>query len=205
MTTIYDVPPNDLIGKAAEELKKIDAIQPPDWASFVKTGHFKDRPPAQDDWWYMRAAAVLRYIYTRKRPIGVAKLRTKYGGKKNRGHKPEHQYKGSGSILRKVLQQLTAAGFIEMKSKDSHKGRVLTPKGISFLDKIASDLYKSLGFNTKKPAEKEEKAEKPKHEAKPEPRPKQVEEKAAEGSESSEDKAAPEKTGKTEGSPAPSQ
>ena len=38
-------------------------------------------------------------------PIGVSKLRTKYGGKKNRGHKPEHFYKGSGSVARKVLQQ----------------------------------------------------------------------------------------------------
>ncbi len=27
---------------------------------FVKTGPNKDRPPMQEDWWYIRAAAVLR-------------------------------------------------------------------------------------------------------------------------------------------------
>ena len=149
MTTVYDVPPNDLIEKAAKELEKVKEIKAPDWAEFVKTGHSRERPPTQDNWWYLRTAAIMRQVYTRKRPIGVTKLRTKYGGRKNRGHKPEHHYKGSGSIIRKALQQLTKAGFVEYKEREDMKGRVLTAKGVAFLDKIASDLYKSMGFSLK--------------------------------------------------------
>jgi len=139
MTTMYDVDSQELILKAAEELKKISEIKAPAWATFVKTGMHKQRSPVAHDWWYVRAASVLRTIY-RLGPIGTSKLRTKYGGKKNRGVKKEHFYKGSGSIIRKSLQQLEKAGFIKFAEKGVHKGRVVTPKGRSFLDKIAAQI-----------------------------------------------------------------
>ena len=142
MASIFDVQPNELIERAAQELKKLDAFLAPDWAKFVKTGTHKQRPPARDDWWQIRAAAVLRTLY-KEGPIGVSKLRTKYGGKKNMGMAPERFVKGSGNILRKVLQQLEKAGFAKQVEKGVHKGRIITPKGISFLDKIATDISKS--------------------------------------------------------------
>ncbi len=147
MTTMYDVDAQELIEKAAEELKKIPELKPPVWAAFVKTGMHKERPPFRNDWWYFRAASVLRAVY-RLQPIGVSKLRSKYGGKKNRGVKTEHRYKGSGSVLRKALQQLEKAGFVKFAEKSVHKGRVITPKGKSFLDKIATQI------NSLKPAAK---------------------------------------------------
>ena len=140
MTTIYDVDAQELIEKAAEELKKVPEIKAPSWAAFVKTGMHKERAPVDNEWWYKRAASVLRTIY-RLGPVGVSKLRTKYGGKKNRGVKKEHFYKGSGSILRKSLQQLEKAGFVKFAEKGVHKGRVITPKGKSFLDKIATQIH----------------------------------------------------------------
>ena len=136
---MYDVDAQELIAKAAEELKKVPEIKPPLWTPFVKTGMHKERPPVDKDWWYMRTASVLRAVY-RLGPIGVSKLRAKYGGKKNRGVKKEHFYKGSGNILRKSLQQLEKAGFIKFAEKKVRKGRVITPKGISFLDKIATQI-----------------------------------------------------------------
>ena len=139
MPTMYDVESQELILKAAEELKKIPEIKPPVWAAFVKTGMHKERPPADSDWWYLRTASVLRTVY-RLGPVGVSKLRAKYGGKKNRGVKKEHFYKGSGSILRKSLQQLEKAGFVKFTEKGVHKGRIATPKGKSFLDKIATQI-----------------------------------------------------------------
>lgn len=141
MTHILKVNPNALINTAAEELKKQSLVQPPDWSKFVKTGHHKERLPDNPDWWYFRSAAVLRTV-ARLGPIGTEKLRVKYGGKKNRGHKPEHTYKASGSILRKVLQQLENSGLVKQTEKGVHKGRVLTPKGVSLLDKIAVQLAK---------------------------------------------------------------
>lgn len=139
MATIYDADTNELILKAAEELKKMPEIKPPVWAQFAKTGMHKEKPPVSSDWWYIRTASVLRSVY-RLGPVGVAKLRTRYGGKKNRGTKQEHFYKGSGNILRKALQQLEKAGFIKFAEKGVHKGRVATPKGKSFLDGIASGI-----------------------------------------------------------------
>src|SRR3990167_127573 len=139
MPTMYDAEAQELITKAAEELKKVPEIKPPEWAPFAKTGMHKERPPVNNDWWYMRTASVLRAVY-RLGHVGVSKLRTKYGGKKNRGVKQEHFYKGSGSILRKSLQQLEKAGFLKTAEKGRHKGRIVTPKGKSFLDSIATRM-----------------------------------------------------------------
>src|SRR3989338_1506986 len=155
MTSMYDVDPQELIERAAQELKKVPEVKPPTWAAFVKTGAHKERPPTNSDWWYMRTASVLRTVY-RMGPIGVSKLRVKYGGKKNRGVKKEHHYDGSGSILRKCLQQLDKAGLVKYEDKGVHKGRIITPKGKSFLDKIASKIN---GTASQKPKEQQANAD----------------------------------------------
>jgi len=134
---LFNVEQNELIEKTAEELKKL--IDKPSWASFVKTGVHKQRPPVNDDWWYIRAASVLRKIYLLG-PIGVSKLKAKYGGKKNRGVQPEKFFEGSGSIARKILQQLEAAKLIKQDVRGKHKGRVITPKGKSILYSVAKSL-----------------------------------------------------------------
>jgi small subunit ribosomal protein S19e len=139
MITPYDVDPLKLVEKAAEKLKAVPEIKAPEWASFVKTGVHKDRAPDRPDWWQIRVAALLRTVYTRG-PIGVSKLRVKYGGKKNRGAKPEHFKKGSGSVARKALQQLQNAGLVSYQDKGVHKGRKITGKGKSFLDKVAKEV-----------------------------------------------------------------
>jgi len=132
MKGIYDQDPNELIKATAEKLKKLEQISPPEWAVWVKTGVHKERSPAQKDWWYIRAAAILRSIY-KLGPIGVSKLRTKYGGKKNRGMRQEEFRKGSGNIIRTVLQQLEAADLVKQNEKGIHKGRIITPKGTKLL------------------------------------------------------------------------
>ena len=159
MTSMYDIDPNELIAKASEELKKISEIKPPVWATFVKTGMSKERPPVSHDWWYTRAASVLRTVY-KVGPVGVSKLRTKSGGKKNRGFNTEHFYKGSGNIARKILQQLEKAGFVKQAQKGVHKGRIITGKGMSFLDKIATKIAKAPRPKEDKTEIKEEKKEK---------------------------------------------
>lgn len=166
---MYDVDPQKLIIKTAEELKKIPEIKAPEWAAFVKTGMHKERPPAKNDWWYIRTASVLRAVY-RLGPVGVSKLRTKYGGKANRGVKKAHFYKGSGNILRKALQQLEKAGFVKFAEKGVHKGRVVTPKGKLFLDKIATQIYGVKPKPPKPEVKAEEKPEEKSAEEKPKKR-----------------------------------
>lgn len=133
--------PQTLIMATAEKLKSVEQIAPPTWAAFVKTGAHKERPPSQDDWWHIRCAAILRKVAING-PIGVAKLRVQYGGRKNRGHKPDQFRKGSGSVIRSALQQLEAAGLIQQVDKDGRKGRVITAKGESLLDKTVIEVQK---------------------------------------------------------------
>jgi len=136
--SMYDIPADKLIQKTAQELKKIQEIKAPSWACFIKTGSHKERPPTQEDWWYIRAASMLRKISILG-PIGTNKLKRKYGGKKNRGHKPEKFYPGSGNITRKILQQLEKAGLLKQENIKNHKGRILTPKGKTLLHNISKN------------------------------------------------------------------
>ncbi|MDD1729936.1 MAG: 30S ribosomal protein S19e [Methanospirillum sp.] len=132
MTTVYDVPAGTLIERVAAELKEKPEITAPEWAAFAKTGAHKGMPPEDPDWWYTRAAAVLRRVYV-DGPVGVERMRSVYGGSKNRGSKPNKTVKGSGSVLRKAVQQLEKAGYIAQQKS----GRVVTPAGASFLDGVA--------------------------------------------------------------------
>ena len=135
MTMLKGSDAGKLIERVAEKLKAMPEFKPPEWSGYVKTGAHKERPPQSKDWWWVRAAAILRKI-SNSDTMGVVKLRKDYGGKKNRGHKPEHKYKASGSIIRKILQQLEAAGFV---TKKRDKGRALTPKGASLLNEAAKE------------------------------------------------------------------
>jgi len=158
---IHDVNTQELILKTADQLKQVKEIQPPEWAKFVRTGVHKERPPVQDDWWHIRAASVLHAIQ-RLGPVGVSKLRVKYGGRKNRGVKPDRFFRGSGNILRKILQQLEAAGLAKQAEKGSHKGRIITPQGASIFGKVANELMKEANLVIPKRPEEELKFADPK-------------------------------------------
>lgn len=159
MVTIYDVDAGKLIKNLAEELKKVDSIVAPEWAKFVKTGAGKERPPVDEDWWYMRAASVMRKILIGG-PLGVSKLRKKYSSKKNRGHKPERVYVGGGNILRKILQQLEKAELLKYVEKGVHKGRIVTGKGEKLLNLAAKNVGSEIKREVKKIEIKEPSSEK---------------------------------------------
>ena len=142
MTTVYDVPPNDLIAAVAQELKTSGKVQPPEWAAYVKTGVHREMPPMNPDWWFVRCASLLRRIYI-DGPVGVSRLRSYYGGKQRRPVRTPSFAKGSGSIVREALQQLEKAGYV----KKAKRGRLMTPEGQAFLDdmsyKIKIDIRES--------------------------------------------------------------
>ena len=143
MTNVYDVPADSLIQRVSEKLKEeYKEVKPPSWAPFVKTSAHKERAPEDPQWWFKRCASILRKVYLNG-PVGVSRLRTAYGGSKDRGRKPEHSYKGSGAIIRNALKQLEAAGLIEKVEL----GRVISPKGKSLLDKVAHEIYLELKKN----------------------------------------------------------
>lgn len=142
MASIFDIPQDELIEKVAEELKQFEELRPPAYATYAKTGANKERAPVRRDWWYIRAASILRKLYKMGCPIGVSKLRTVYGSKKHRGHKTEEFRRASGNIIRKILQAMEKAGLANQAGKGVRKGRIITGKGRSLLDKTATAIQK---------------------------------------------------------------
>uniref|UniRef100_A0A7C4FDY3 Small ribosomal subunit protein eS19 n=1 Tax=Ignisphaera aggregans TaxID=334771 RepID=A0A7C4FDY3_9CREN len=141
MVTARDVPADMLIEKLAEYLKSsVPTVKPPNWAFFAKTGSHRERVPDNPDWWYIRAAAILRKLYLAEKPIGIEKFRIIFGGLKRRGSAPPHFRKCGGSNIRKILQQLERAGLVKRVSK----GRVISDEGRRLLDRIAFEVFKEL-------------------------------------------------------------
>jgi len=140
MATAFDVPADKLIPKLAEELRKMDTIVPPDWAAFVKTGRHREKSPVDSGWWHVRAAAVLRKIYV-DGPIGTTRLAAEYGGKADRGSKPNKAVRGSRSISRLTVQQLEKSQLVQ-KQKDG--GRVVTAKARKMIDNMSTQILKDM-------------------------------------------------------------
>ena len=137
---IYELSPQEYNLKLAEALKNISEFKAPEWINYVKSSPSKARPIEDSDFWYKRAASILRQIYKNK-IVGVNRLRTRYGSKKNRGMKPERYMKAGGKIIRTILQQCDKAGFTEIfrevkGTKEKRPGRRITAKGKEFLEGV---------------------------------------------------------------------
>ena len=137
---VYELDAGEYNLKLAEALKNIPEFKKPEWVEYVKSSPSKERPIDEPDFWYKRAASILRQIY-KKKILGVNRLRTRYGSKKGRGFAPDKFRKSGGKIIRTILQQSDQAGFTEVvksvKGVKSRKpGRQLTEKGKKFLEEI---------------------------------------------------------------------
>ena len=137
---VYELDAREYNLKLAEALKQIPEFKKPEWVEYVKSGPAKERPIDDPDFWYKRAASILRQIY-KKKILGVNRFRTKYGSRKRRGFAPDEFRKSGGKIIRTILQQSDQAGFTEIvKSvrgvKKRKPGRQLTEKGKDFLGSI---------------------------------------------------------------------
>lgn len=142
MTTLYDVPAEDLIEAVAA---KIEAdLDQPDWLEFTKTGTGRELPPEQDDFWSNRAASLLRKVAV-DGPVGVERLRNAYGdaakGTTRYRVRPNHKREGSGNVIRTALQQLEDAGYVETSEG---RGRTVTGEGRALLDDTASEILDDL-------------------------------------------------------------
>ncbi|MBI2938418.1 MAG: 30S ribosomal protein S19e [Thaumarchaeota archaeon] len=140
MPTVYEVPQDLLIKRLSEHLRKVPQIAPPAWAPYAKTGSHAARPPQDRDWWYTRCASLLRKVYVHG-PIGLTELEVVYGGGKRIGYGGMHHRDAGGSAIRRPLLQLEAAGLVEKKQG---KGRMVSNKGRSLLDRLSNEIFKEL-------------------------------------------------------------
>src|ERR687897_2299287 len=139
MAKVFDVPADDLISKLSDQLKKDKKINPPEWASYVKTGPHVEKIPQNRDWWYTRCASLVRKVYLHG-PIGISDLKSAYGGRKRIGYNLDHHKDAGGSIIRKALQQLESAGYLTKK----REGRLMSDEGMKKIDRLATEIFKEI-------------------------------------------------------------
>lgn len=142
MVTLYDAPTEEFLAELSDRLA--DRIEEPDWVEFTKAGPDRELPPQQDDFWYNRAASLLRKVEIRG-PIGIERLSTEYGGSKSGSNRyrvsPASHSDGSKNIIRTILQQLEEEGLVETAQGE---GRRITSEGRSLLDEVAADVIEEL-------------------------------------------------------------
>ncbi len=147
---VYEIPADEYNQKLALALKQIPEFKQPEWVFFVKTGVAKKKPTQEKDFWHKRAASILRQIYIHK-TVGVNRLKTRYGSKKNRGMRPERFRKASGKMIRVILQQAEAVGFLEKYNESGKRaGRRLTKEGRELLESIGQGEKEKLQINEDK-------------------------------------------------------
>ncbi len=133
MANVYETKAPALIEAAAQRLK--GKLSRPAYVDFVKSGAGRERAPASPDFWYVRCASILRKVYV-EGPVGVSRLRTWYGNKKEHVIHKKHFMKAGGSIVRDALIELEKLSYV----KTTKAGRIITPQGRSFLDKICNEI-----------------------------------------------------------------
>lgn len=132
-----DVEVSALIKRAAERLKDAKVAKPK-YIDFVKSGPSRERLPSSRDFWYVRCASLLRQVYLNG-PIGISKMRTRYGTSKGHTVHRHHHVRTGGSMIKDAFDVLEKMNYV----KKTKEGRVITPQGRSFLDKISSELTKT--------------------------------------------------------------
>ncbi|MCL7418159.1 MAG: 40S ribosomal protein S19, partial [Halalkalicoccus sp.] len=100
MTTLYDVPADELIEALSDRLA--DRLDQPDWAAYAKTGASRELPPEREDFWTVRAASLLRRVAI-DGPVGVERLAIHYGSAKRGSNRytvaPPKQTDGSDNVI----------------------------------------------------------------------------------------------------------
>merc|ERR1711879_84672 len=138
MVCVKDVNQSDFVTAFAAFLKKSGKVTVPKWSDFAKAATFKQMPPADDDWFYVRTAAVARQLYI-KGTVGTGRMSVIYGGSANRGFRPSHTRGGNGHIARCAFQELEKLKMVEK----ADKGRKLSKQGQQDMDRVASQLVKA--------------------------------------------------------------
>lgn len=136
MADVYGIEPNKLINEVAKKLEERGEIVPPKFISYSKTGPHVEFGPENKKFWYVRCASILRQAYVNC-GVSVGGLRVHYGGRKRHRVASAHHVDAGGSVIRKAMQQLEAAGLLKKGQKG---GRIITNEGIKLLNSVAKGI-----------------------------------------------------------------
>ena len=134
--TVKDVAPFDFVVAYAAQLKRSGKVEVPKWVDIAKTAHWKELAPYDPDWYYIRAAAIVRKVYLRQ-GTGVGALKKRFGGAYRRGAAPERHQDGAGGLIRTILLSLDELNITEAHGKG---GRKVTRTGQQALDLVAGQV-----------------------------------------------------------------
>ncbi len=153
--TVKDVPAHAFIVAYAKHLKSSQKVMPIENHYFLKTGFSREVGPQDEDWYYVRCAALARKLYLRP-GLGVRNLQHIFGKKKRFGVAKDHHSKGSGKVIRHALNQLMEANVLMRfndKRNNTFEGdnhhdklypKIVSPEGQKELNEIAATVFKSL-------------------------------------------------------------
>ncbi|EAY00854.1 ribosomal protein S19e, putative [Trichomonas vaginalis G3] len=125
------------VNALAKHFQENRIVKPPEWADLVKTAALKQMAPSNQNWFYTRAAAVIRQIYMHH-DASLSGLAFHYGANLKAVTMPKHHHNASRKVIRSILQQLEKADLVKV----GEKGRQLTPKGQRLLDQVATSCGK---------------------------------------------------------------
>jgi small subunit ribosomal protein S19e len=88
---------------------------PVDW-DIIKTGRGRERAPEDDDWYYLRTAAVVRQLALSE-TVTIAAIARRYGNWKNRGVRPSKFVECDESLCCSVFDNLEDMRWVNLVSK----------------------------------------------------------------------------------------
>ena len=136
---VSEVDPAHFISEASVALENI-VPEIPEIAMY-KTGVHRELAPQDPKFQYIRTSSIIRKLAVSGTPVGVSRISRDYGGSVDRGSKRNRHHRGARGIIRKIFQTLDKAGLTK---SNEDQGRILTPKGYSFVDKTITEVLKKI-------------------------------------------------------------
>ncbi|ESU36657.1 SSU ribosomal protein S19E, partial [Giardia duodenalis] len=139
MSSVTRVPADVFINSFAAHLKNRGIIKCPAFTDYVKTGVSRQYAPRDADWFYIKAASVIRHFYiSGSHSIGVAGLARKYSSLQKGKTTPHHTKRASCKVIRSIVSQFLGQKLLIA----GERGRHISPNGRKMVEDFAEGLQK---------------------------------------------------------------
>ncbi|KAL0229959.1 hypothetical protein PCE1_003523 [Barthelona sp. PCE] len=141
MPGLKQVTADQFIQACGLHLKNANILELPTEITYIKSAPGRELGPQDPDWFFKRAAAILRRVYIQP-GIGLGGFAKYFGAKARNGHARNHGALAARGVIRRIIQNFEKAGLIEQ----STKGRVLSSEGRRVCDTVATNILKKTTF-----------------------------------------------------------
>nr|7QCA_ST0 Chain ST0, 40S Ribosomal protein S19 [Spraguea lophii 42_110]7QJH_RT0 Chain RT0, 40S Ribosomal protein S19 [Spraguea lophii 42_110]7QJH_ST0 Chain ST0, 40S Ribosomal protein S19 [Spraguea lophii 42_110]8BR3_ST0 Chain ST0, 40S Ribosomal protein S19 [Spraguea lophii 42_110]8P5D_ST0 Chain ST0, 40S Ribosomal protein S19 [Spraguea lophii 42_110]8P60_RT0 Chain RT0, 40S Ribosomal protein S19 [Spraguea lophii 42_110]8P60_ST0 Chain ST0, 40S Ribosomal protein S19 [Spraguea lophii 42_110] len=118
-TEIFKVRHDTFIPALSEYLRTNKTVVPIKNFDIIKTSRGKETSPLDINWYYTRAASIIRKLLISKakneKPLSIVRFSSEYGCAKDRGNRPNKHVRASKGIIIKILNDLQEKGWVEKK------------------------------------------------------------------------------------------